>query len=743
LTSLDGTHYYYDDTTETNEIDPNDLEGEELYEESPYVLIIDQFEEIVTTHPDRWQEREGFFRQLAQAMADDPMLWVVLTLREDYIAPLDPYTHLLPGKLRARFYMQRMDHEAALEAVRRPAANYGRPFAPGVAESLVDNLRQIRVRSAEQPDQVGTTSGQFIEPVQLQVVCFQMWENLKHRPLADITQQDLVELGDVDKALGQFYEQALTRVLAQVNVSEIELRNWFESQLITEAGTKGTVYQGAELTGGIPNNAVTMLADQYLLRAEVRAGGTWYELVHDRLVLPILQANQAWRLEQPLLQIAQAWIEADRNPAMLLEKQQLKRALEGNWRGLGPQVEEFLEASQTAQRGKDEARRIEHERLRQQELEQAQALAEEQRKRAEIQAEATASLRRRAWLLGIFFAVGVIMAIVAVTFGILANRSRAIALENANLAATESARAIAAQQTAQTEATAAALNADAYQNVLQNQNATQTAEAESMMDQNQAEAQELALQANSLEATITAESELYASAAEETATSELPTELPTPSNTSDPPTPEAIYTATATPTSTPDRSPTQTAEARATELAGVRVEQTRMAEQVAAPIQECQIEAQGPFSNIATRFQERLGCPNQAEPTTGFFAEQPFQNGAMYWSSILELFFVLLGDLQEGQWRVFTKAEVDTFNPNPDGVACEATVPEGLVQPIRGFGAIWCAQAEFQRAIGFATQDEFGVSNNLLQIFENGYILRDNQTRTFVLFDNGTYLRVE
>ncbi|MCB0153161.1 MAG: FHA domain-containing protein, partial [Anaerolineae bacterium] len=35
LTSLDGTHYYYDDTTETNEIDPNDLEEEELYEESP------------------------------------------------------------------------------------------------------------------------------------------------------------------------------------------------------------------------------------------------------------------------------------------------------------------------------------------------------------------------------------------------------------------------------------------------------------------------------------------------------------------------------------------------------------------------------------------------------------------------------------------------------------------------------------------------------------------------------------
>jgi len=82
-----------------------------------YALIIDQFEELFTTHQEEWEKREGFFRQLAQAMDDFPHLWVVLVMREDYIAYLDPYAYLLPGRLRVRYYMQRLEQNASAEAV--------------------------------------------------------------------------------------------------------------------------------------------------------------------------------------------------------------------------------------------------------------------------------------------------------------------------------------------------------------------------------------------------------------------------------------------------------------------------------------------------------------------------------------------------------------------------------------------------------------------------------------------------
>ena len=382
LTSPDGETYYYDDNAEP-------AEDVDAYEEPLHVLLIDQFEEIVTAHLERWQEREAFFRQLEEAMAADPLLWVVLTLREDYVAALDPYAGLLSNRLRARFYMQRMGYEAALEAVRRPAQQYGRPFAPGVAETLVDNLRQIRVR-----DTPATGPGQFVEPVQLQVVCYQLWENLKNREAGAITAQDLLEAGDVDTALASFYEEALASVLHDRRVrgvTELAVRQWFDQYLITEAGTRGMVYRGETHTAELPNLVVQLLEDRYVLRSEIRSGGIWYELIHDRFVEPIARANRAWWDKQsPLMRDAQAWQEANHDKGKLYLGAKLQEALASAAQGEPePVVAAFLAASAAEQHELDAK-----EAARQRELEQAQALAEAQQRRAEEQARVAGRLRR-------------------------------------------------------------------------------------------------------------------------------------------------------------------------------------------------------------------------------------------------------------------------------------------------------------------------------------------------------------
>ncbi len=280
LTSLDGETYFYDHEAPTDE----------AYESSPYVLIIDQFEEIITGYPTAWSEREEFFKQLNEAMQADPHLWVVLALREDYIAALDPYAALVPNNLRARFYLQRPTCDAALEAIKKPAELAGRHFAPGVAETLVNNLRQIRVPGSSTPQ-----PGQFIEPVQLQVVCYQLWENLNGKEHPEITQNDL-PLDYISYALREFYEVVIHRVARQTGVSVYTLREWFDRELITESYTRGTVYRGEQKTGGLINEAADLLAQHYLLRAELRSGGTWYELTHDRFINPIRRSNARHQL---------------------------------------------------------------------------------------------------------------------------------------------------------------------------------------------------------------------------------------------------------------------------------------------------------------------------------------------------------------------------------------------------------------------------------------------------------------
>jgi hypothetical protein len=175
-----------------------------------------------------------------------------------------------------------------LEAITRPAALDGRPYAPGVAETLVDNLCRIRVlgRDEWQP-------GQFIEPVQLQVVCYQLWENVKGRPINQISQADL-PLNYVSQALRQFYETVIERVAQESGVAELTLRQWLETKLITEANSRGTVYRGEKRTGGLVNEAADLLVQHYLLRTDMRAGGTWYELTHDRFIEPIRLSNASW-----------------------------------------------------------------------------------------------------------------------------------------------------------------------------------------------------------------------------------------------------------------------------------------------------------------------------------------------------------------------------------------------------------------------------------------------------------------
>ncbi|MBE2200574.1 MAG: hypothetical protein IAE79_18315 [Anaerolinea sp.] len=432
LTTADGETYSYDENVGATAADATTARE---YEEPPHILIIDQFEEIITTHLDRWQEREYFFRQLNQALLDDPLLWVTLTLREDFVAALRPYERTAFNFMRARFYMKRMEAEAAQQAIEKPADMAGRPFAAGVAANLADNLRQIRVQGEDR-----TQPGQFVEPVQLQVVCYQLWENLRGSHRNEITQQDLDELGNVDTALSQYYEQAIAKAIAATGVSEVELRNWFDRQLVTEAETRGTVYQGETETAGMENEVVRVLANQFLLRPEIRAGGAWYELVHDRFIAPILSANQTWRLRQsPLLQAAEAWDRANRSRSKLTLGEELKGILATiDRRAQEPLVQEFLTACEDAQS--------------QQDLAAAQAEAEEQSRRAE--AKTRIARRLRALSIGLGIAI-----IFAIAFAVISLVQANAANANARLAATSAAEARTNAQLAATSAAEARANA--------------------------------------------------------------------------------------------------------------------------------------------------------------------------------------------------------------------------------------------------------------------------------------------
>ncbi len=266
---------------------PKDKRGFPL----PLVAIFDQFEELFTSYPERWQERDKFFDQVAVALTRDPLFRCLFVIREDFLANLDPHADLLPDRLRTRYRLNLLDADAARLAIEKPLEGTGYAFGEGVAEELVKELG--RVRSVGKDAQTSEVAGQYIEPLSLQVVCRRLWDTLPPE-VTTITSAHRQAYANVDEALTEYYETSISTVLTRRLVDEKRLRDWFDKKLITPARTRGTVFQGENATEGIPNKVVKSLEDNHLVRAETRMGGRWYELTHDRFVSPILESNREW-----------------------------------------------------------------------------------------------------------------------------------------------------------------------------------------------------------------------------------------------------------------------------------------------------------------------------------------------------------------------------------------------------------------------------------------------------------------
>jgi hypothetical protein len=259
------------------------------------LLLFDQFEEIFTTYPDRWKNREDFFEEVGAALERDRQLRAAFAMREEYLASLDPYLGRFPEMPR-RFRLEPLREAPAIEAVRGPVVLFGRSFAPGAAEAIVDTLLH---RSANKLDGMAAASSEFVDPLQLQVVCSRLWRALD-REVTTIEMEHISGYANVDQALEEYYDDSIRKVVQNTGFSAAAIRTWFQDKLITSENTRGLVFQGQNDAGGLPLGVVRELDDQHLVHAELRAGQRWYELTHDRLIAPILSSNRKWQQEAQL-----------------------------------------------------------------------------------------------------------------------------------------------------------------------------------------------------------------------------------------------------------------------------------------------------------------------------------------------------------------------------------------------------------------------------------------------------------
>lgn len=279
---------------------------EKAIADPPLLLIFDQFEELFTHSR---QEQLYFRSQLAEATTNrlPQRYWEILSLyegmespitleekkllmrpmrihtltaiREDRIHLLGELTDYLPAIGKNWFKLDHLNEQEATRAIEAPARQPGEfatpafTFAPELRKEIINYLSS---------EYVG------IESAQLQVIC-----DAIDRKMAK--QSSRIATLDITGALENITSNYYWEKIKAIGNEEQELaaRRLIEEQLIfEEAERRLTLYGGQILETGLKQETLDILIDSYLLRSEpdVR-GGYNYEISHDSLVRPILEAK--------------------------------------------------------------------------------------------------------------------------------------------------------------------------------------------------------------------------------------------------------------------------------------------------------------------------------------------------------------------------------------------------------------------------------------------------------------------
>ena len=145
----------------------------------------------------------------------------------------------------------------------------------------------------------------------------------------------------------------------------------------------------------------------------------------------------------------------------------------------------------------------------------------------------------------------------------------------------------------------------------------------------------------------------------------------------------------------------------------------------------CAHEVDDRFGVDEAGFPERLGCavsPGQESPA----AYQPFELGTMLWHGQARIIYVLR---QDGTWSGYE----DTWKEGQPDHDPALVPPQGLYQPVRGFGKVWRERLRGSEAwIGWATAPEraFGT---VAQYYANGLLLKGEDELLYILYSDGTW----
>ena len=215
----------------------------------------------------------------------------LFAIRSDRLHLLDKLSDYLPNILRHNYELKALGREDARQAIVEPARKKGDFFSPPFSyeEEAIEKILAFL------QDGEGR-----VEAIQLQILCQSFEEKVQKEKLSRLSPADI---GGLEAIIANYYR---SRIAGLGNEEEVlAARRLIEEGLVLEEEQQrlslheGQVAKFFQVSPAL----LTRLVDSHLLRAEPGPrGGYTYELSHDTLIQPVLQAKRERKAREAALE---------------------------------------------------------------------------------------------------------------------------------------------------------------------------------------------------------------------------------------------------------------------------------------------------------------------------------------------------------------------------------------------------------------------------------------------------------
>ena len=388
----------------------------------PAILIIDQFEELFTVCEDEQKQRAFILTLLNLIQMPHTRHTVIITMRADLESQLVQIPALQSEYEKTQVRVTAMKANELREVIEKPAELVNLKFEDG----LVDEM-------------IGAVLGKSAALPLLQFTLLKLWE---HRDHNRVTWKAYRSIGGGQDALANsadaFYE-GLSRA-DQETAKKILLgivRPTVERRITADRLLKAKLYQDIDVPNADFERILAQLQSARLVRSipgttpeNDQVGLAHESLAHiwPRFIGWIEGSRVAQRQRLRLAITAEQWQAVGRPDSLLLRGLLYEEALQ--YEDLNVLEQAFIDASSAAVHKEE----MEKEAIRQRELEQARALAEAERERAQESARSASRLARLAVALMVVFLLAVVAAFWAARNGAVAQQNEMTAANNASIA---------------------------------------------------------------------------------------------------------------------------------------------------------------------------------------------------------------------------------------------------------------------------------------------------------------------